>query len=47
MQAVKSQTLHIEIYFSDLLPQAKETKEKKQIRLHQSKKFLHNKENHQ
>ena len=35
-------------FLSDIFPQARETKEKyKQIRLHQTKKFLHSKGNHQ
>ena len=43
-QAVKSQAFLVAIFFSDISPWAKETKEKnKQMRPHQTKMFLQSK----
>ena len=47
-QAVKSQAFLVAIFFSDISPWAKETKEKnKEMGLHLTKKFLHSNENSQ
>ena len=44
---MQSLTLLLAIFFSDIPPQAKETKKNKQTGLHQTKMFLHSKGKHQ
>ena len=43
LEIVKSQTMLIAIFFSDISPQAKETRKNKQMGLYQTKNLVHSK----